>query len=31
MIFDGKQAGAEMCQAQVKLEVLADVLEEAWS
>ena len=26
-----KQAGAELCQAQIKLEVIADVVEEAWS
>ena len=26
-----KQAGAELCQAQVKLEVMVDVVEEAWS
>ena len=26
-----KQAGAELCQAQVKLEIIVDVLEEAWS
>ena len=26
-----KQSGAELCQAQVKLEVIADVVEEAWS
>ena len=26
-----KQAGAELCQAQVKLEVIVDVVEEAWS
>ena len=25
------QAGAELCQAQVKLEVIVDVVEEAWS
>ena len=26
-----KQAGTELCQAQVKLEVLVNVVEEAWS
>ena len=26
-----EQAGAELCQAQVKLEVIVDVVEEAWS
>ena len=26
-----KQAGAELCQAQVKLEGIVDVVEEAWS
>ena len=26
-----KQAGAELCQAQVRLEVIFDVVEEAWS
>ena len=26
-----KQAGAELWQAQVKLEVIVDVVEEAWS
>ena len=25
-----QQAGAELCQAQVKLEVIVDVVEEAW-
>ena len=28
---NGEQAGAELCQAQVKLEVIVDVVEEAWS
>ena len=26
-----KQAGAELCQAQVKLDVIVDVVMEAWS
>ena len=26
-----QQAGAELCQAQVELEVIVDVVEEAWS
>ena len=28
---NNNQAGAELCQAQVKLEVIVDVLEEFWS
>ena len=28
---DQKQAGAELCQAQIKLEVIGDVVGEAWS
>ena len=31
LLVDYIQAGAELCQAQVKLEVIADVLKEAWS
>ena len=31
MINIEKQAGAELCQAQIKLEVIVDVVEEAWS
>ena len=31
MLDDVEQAGAELCQAQVKLEVIVDVVEEAWS
>ena len=31
LITISKQAGAELCQAQVKLVVIVDVVEEAWS
>ena len=31
LVNNVKQAGAELCQAQVRLEVIFDVVEEAWS
>ena len=31
LVDKNKEAVAELCQAQVKLEVIVDVVEEAWS
>ena len=31
LVDKNKEAGAELCQAQVMLEVIVDVVEEAWS